>query len=205
MEKSESLENLIQFVVDSVQAAPADDAPFHHLRFDRIFPDDFYAADGRSDAGGRGLPGDVRQKQDGQQQGRWKTHSREDRSFPGIHPPFTAEKTRSLGCHRSRAAFQGVAIAFVQRLAPGLKGRFGENFAKREHVSGTDPDARHSRIPYLQTYRQPLERDHRSILSAARTIPRHTSARFSTRCCLMDANRRRHRCRFRRIQVTPSP
>src|SRR5882757_145563 len=43
MEKSESFENLIQFVVDSVQRADADDAPFHHLRFDRIFPDDFYA------------------------------------------------------------------------------------------------------------------------------------------------------------------
>jgi len=43
MEKSESVENLIQFVVDSVRQAHADDAPFHHLRFDRIFPNDFYA------------------------------------------------------------------------------------------------------------------------------------------------------------------
>ena len=43
MEKSGSLQNLIQFVVESVQAAPEDDAPFHHLQFDRIFPDDFYA------------------------------------------------------------------------------------------------------------------------------------------------------------------
>src|SRR5262245_63350381 len=43
MEKSESVANLIQFVVDSVRQAHADDAPFHHLRFDRIFPDDFYA------------------------------------------------------------------------------------------------------------------------------------------------------------------
>src|ERR1700755_438337 len=43
MEKSESLENLIQSVVDSVRQAHADDAPFHHLRFDRIFPNDFYA------------------------------------------------------------------------------------------------------------------------------------------------------------------
>src|ERR1700757_5473182 len=41
MEKSES--PLIQFVVDSVRTAHADDAPFHHLQFDRIFPDDFYA------------------------------------------------------------------------------------------------------------------------------------------------------------------
>src|SRR5215471_13143474 len=43
MEKSESVANLIQFVVDSVRQAHAEDAPFHHLRFDRIFPDDFYA------------------------------------------------------------------------------------------------------------------------------------------------------------------
>ena len=43
MEKSESVENLIQFVVDSVRQAHANNAPFHHLRFDRIFPDDFYA------------------------------------------------------------------------------------------------------------------------------------------------------------------
>src|SRR5438552_13305150 len=43
MEKSESVANLIQFVVDSVRQATADDAPFHHLQFDRIFPNDFYA------------------------------------------------------------------------------------------------------------------------------------------------------------------
>src|SRR5215467_5925222 len=42
MEKSESVANLIQFVVDSVRQAHSDDAPFHHLQFDRIFPDDFY-------------------------------------------------------------------------------------------------------------------------------------------------------------------
>ena len=43
MEKSESVANLIQFVVDSVRQAHAGDAPFHHLQFERIFPDDFYA------------------------------------------------------------------------------------------------------------------------------------------------------------------
>ena len=42
MEKSESFANLIQFVVDSVRKAHADEAPFHHLRFERIFPSDFY-------------------------------------------------------------------------------------------------------------------------------------------------------------------
>src|SRR5256886_14434401 len=44
MEQSRSLESLIEFVVDSVQKTHADDMPFHHLRFERVFPDDFYAA-----------------------------------------------------------------------------------------------------------------------------------------------------------------
>ena len=42
MRQSWSVNNLIPFVVNSVQTAPADDAPFHHLRFERVFPDDFY-------------------------------------------------------------------------------------------------------------------------------------------------------------------
>src|SRR5881397_2282390 len=43
MRQSWSVNNLTDFVVDSVQNAHADDAPFRHLRFDRVFPDDFYA------------------------------------------------------------------------------------------------------------------------------------------------------------------
>src|SRR5207302_3418082 len=42
MRQSWSVNNLTDFVVDSVQNAHADDAPFRHLRFDRVFPDDFY-------------------------------------------------------------------------------------------------------------------------------------------------------------------
>src|SRR5213082_191218 len=42
MRQSWSINNLTDFVVDSVQAAHADEAPFYHLRFDRVFPDDFY-------------------------------------------------------------------------------------------------------------------------------------------------------------------
>src|SRR5437867_11409138 len=42
MRQSWSVNNLIRFVANSVQTAPADDAPFHHLRFERVFPDDFY-------------------------------------------------------------------------------------------------------------------------------------------------------------------
>ena len=44
MEQPQSVENLIDFVVRSIQRAQADDSPFYHLRFDRVFPDEFYAA-----------------------------------------------------------------------------------------------------------------------------------------------------------------
>ena len=43
MRQSWSVNNLTGFVANSVQNANAHDAPFHHLRFDRVFPDDFYA------------------------------------------------------------------------------------------------------------------------------------------------------------------
>src|SRR5437773_11498204 len=39
-----SVNNLIDFAVRSIQRAQAGDSPFYHLRFDRVFPDDFYAA-----------------------------------------------------------------------------------------------------------------------------------------------------------------
>src|SRR5438132_1937368 len=42
MRQSWSVNKLTDFVVDSVQAAHADEAPFYHLRFDRVFPDNFY-------------------------------------------------------------------------------------------------------------------------------------------------------------------
>ena len=42
MRQSWSINNLTAFVANSVRNASADDAPFLHLRFDRVFPDDFY-------------------------------------------------------------------------------------------------------------------------------------------------------------------
>src|SRR6266478_360735 len=42
MRQSWAVNDLIGFVVNSARTAPADDAPFHHLRFERVFPDDFY-------------------------------------------------------------------------------------------------------------------------------------------------------------------
>src|SRR5919201_3148179 len=43
MRQSWSVNNLTDFIAASVQNANADNAPFYHLKFDRVFPDDFYA------------------------------------------------------------------------------------------------------------------------------------------------------------------
>ena len=42
MKRPWSAEDLIEFVVDSARHGRADTVPFHHLQFDRVFPDDFY-------------------------------------------------------------------------------------------------------------------------------------------------------------------
>ena len=130
MEKSESLQNLIQFVVDSVQGAHADDAPFHHLQFDRIFPDDFYgqmveampvaedyrAMSGKSKAGSS--------RPDGK-----PTRAKID-LFPEYIRHLPPNKRAVWDATGRVLRSKELQSAFVQRLTPGLKGRFGENFAK---------------------------------------------------------------------------
>ena len=128
MEKSESA--LIQFVVDSVQRAPADDAPFHHLQFDRIFPDDFYAqmleampvAEDYRAMSGKSKVGSSRA--DGK-----PTRAKID-LFPEYVRHLPAKKRAVWDATGRVLRSKELQSAFVQRLAPGLKGRFGENFAK---------------------------------------------------------------------------
>ena len=43
MEQSWSVKELTEFVADSVKNAREGSIPFYHLRFDRVFPPDFYA------------------------------------------------------------------------------------------------------------------------------------------------------------------
>src|SRR6266567_3898658 len=90
MEKSESVENLVQFVVDSVRQAHADDAPFQ----------------------------------------------------------------------RTECGFRSTAGTRVKR-------PIRRKLCKREHVSRADSDSRYSGLPHFQAHRQPLERNHRPVLSAA--------------------------------------
>ena len=129
MEKSESVENLTRFVVDSVRQAHADDAPFHHLRFDRIFPDDFYAemleampiAEDYRAMSGKSKTGSSRP--DGK-----PTRAKID-LFPEYIRHLPPKKRAVWGMTGRVLRSEELQSAFVQRLTPGLKGRFGENFA----------------------------------------------------------------------------
>jgi hypothetical protein len=128
-DRRRAVERLAAFVAQSVDAARAVEKPFYHLEFDRVFPDDVYAQmlalmpqsrdyrpmHGRS----KGLDLD-----DG-------THTRVKIDlFPEYIRNLPAEK-RALWDAVGRAlCSEQVKQAFIRRLAPGLKKRFGEKFAK---------------------------------------------------------------------------
>src|SRR5215469_10068425 len=129
MRQSWSVNDLTNFVAESVRNALADEAPFYHLRFERVFPEDFYAEmveempvteDYRA-MSGKSKVGSSRP--DGK-----PTRTKID-LFPEYirHlPPMKREIWDATGrVLRSKE----LNAAFVQRLALGLKGRFGENFA----------------------------------------------------------------------------
>src|SRR6266496_6275894 len=129
MRQSWSVNNLTAFVVDSVQAAHADEAPFYHLRFDRVFPDDFYvemlqampvAEDYRA-MSGKSKMGSSRP--DGK-----PTRTKID-LFPEYIRHLPPDKFAILDVVGRVLRSTEVKMAFIQHLAPGLKKRFGENFA----------------------------------------------------------------------------
>ena len=130
MEKSESVANLIQFVVDSVRQAPADDAPFHHLQFDRIFPDDFYAQMLEA----MPITEDYRAMSGKSKVGSSRPDGKPTRAKIDLFPEYVRHlpaKKRAVWDATGRVLrSKALQSAFVQRLEPGLKGRFGENFAK---------------------------------------------------------------------------
>src|SRR6266850_1402695 len=129
MEKSESVANLIQFVVDSVRQAHGDDAPFHHLQFDRIFPDDFYVQMLEAMPVGE----DYRAMSGKSKVGSSRPDGKPTRTKIDLFPEYIR--------HLPPAKFavwdvvgrvlrsDEVKAALIQHLAPGLKRRFGENFA----------------------------------------------------------------------------
>ncbi len=119
---------LAEFIVGSIEAARASETPFFHLEFDRVFPDDIYASmlammpvasDYRPMHGrARGLD-----LADG-------THTRVKIDLYPEYirhlPPEKRELWQQVG---AALCSEPVKQAFIRRLAPALKRRFGEKFA----------------------------------------------------------------------------
>ena len=119
--------NLTAFVVGSIEQAPCGDAPFYHLRLDRVFPGDIYAAmlrDMPNSADYRALPGRNNENvlDDGS-----ATRMKID-LFPEYIRHLPQPKRELWDIIGRTLCSQEVKAAFMRRLAPGLERRFGPTF-----------------------------------------------------------------------------
>ena len=124
-----AVERLCDFIVTSVDAATSYDAPFTHLVFDRVFPDDVYA----SMLANMPEAADYRPMH-----GRSKGHDLADGTHTRVKIDLFPEYIRHLSPQK-RAVWdlvgralcaRAVRDAFVRRLATPLERRFGARFAK---------------------------------------------------------------------------
>jgi hypothetical protein len=131
MRQSWSVNHLIDFAVRSIQKAQAGDSPFYHLRFDRVFPDDFYAAMLEAmpvgDGGYRALSGKAKVR-NVTAEGK-PTRTKID-LFPEYIRHLEPEKRAVWDVAGRVLRSKALGKVFVERLAPGLKHRFGADFAK---------------------------------------------------------------------------
>jgi hypothetical protein len=119
---------LIDHVVGAVEAARAFDRPFYHLQYERTFPDDVYAEMLRAmpvAADYRPLPG--RHNENLRADGT-STRVKID-LFPEYIRHLPPEKRDVWDLVGGALCSSGVQAAFMRRLAPGLKRRFGPGFA----------------------------------------------------------------------------
>src|SRR5947208_25739 len=130
MRQSWSVNNLIRFAVNSVQTAPAADAPFHHLQSDRVFPDDFYTEMVEA----MPVAEDYRARSGKSKMGSSRPDGKPTRAKIDLFPEYIRHlppKKRAVWDVAGRILrSKELEAAFVQRLGPGLKRRFGGNFAK---------------------------------------------------------------------------
>src|SRR5437667_12584368 len=130
MRQSWAVNDLIGFVVNSVRTAPADDAPFHHLRFERVFPDDFYGEMLEA----MPVAEDYRAMSGKSKMGSSRPDGKPTRAKIDLFPEYIRHLPQTKGAVWNMAGrvlrSKKVGSAFVRRLAPSLKRRFGENFAK---------------------------------------------------------------------------
>src|ERR1043166_9091211 len=132
MRQSWSVNNLTDFVANAVQNAHADNAPFHHLRFERVFPEDFYAEMLEA----MPVAEDYRTMSGKSKMGSARPDGKPTRSKIDLFPEYIRHlppKKRAIwdavgGALRSKE----LQKAFIQRLAPGLEHRFGADFANMD-------------------------------------------------------------------------
>jgi len=124
-----AIERLRDFVVASIEAAPAFDAPFYHLVLDRIFPDDVYAAMlANMPAAADYRPMHGRSKSNDLADG---THTRVKTDlFPEYIRHLKPEKRAVWDVVGRALCSSAVRDVFVRRLAPALERRFGPGYAK---------------------------------------------------------------------------
>src|SRR5437762_12391745 len=128
MRQSWSINNLTDFVVDSVQAAHADEAPFYHLRFDRVFPDDFYVEMLQA----MPVTDDYRAMSGKSKMGSSRPDHKPTRTKIDLFPEYIRHlppMKRQIWDAAGRALrFKELEEAFMELLAPGLERRFGADF-----------------------------------------------------------------------------
>src|SRR5216110_3996750 len=125
MRQSWSVNNLTVFLANSVQNAHVDEAPFYHLRFDRVFPDDFYAEMLEA----MPVAEDYRAMSGKSKMGSSRPDGKPTRAKIDLFPEYVRHlppKKRAVWDATGRVLrSKELQSAFGQRLAPGLKGRFG--------------------------------------------------------------------------------
>ena len=128
-DRDRTFERLRDFIVNSVDCAREVEAPFFHLEFERVFPDDFYAAM----LAAMPIESDYRPLH-----GRNQCNVRPDGTptrvkidlFPEYIRHFPPQKRALWNVVGRALCSQPVKEAFVRRLAPALARRFGPRFAK---------------------------------------------------------------------------
>lgn len=128
-DRRRAVDELADYVAQSIEAARAVEKPFFHLEFDHVFPDDLYAK----------ILALMPQSRDYRpMHGRSKGHDLDDGTHTRVKIDLFPEYIRNLPPEKKalwdvvgRAlCSEKVKQAFIRRLAPGLSKRFGDDFAK---------------------------------------------------------------------------
>ena len=113
---------LIRYVAEAIGRARASDAPFFHLEFNRIVPDDVYAAMLQTMPGNesyRAMAGRSRDR---------RTDGRSTRVKLDLLPEYTRRLAPVWDQVGRALTSRAVQDAFVRRLEPGMRRRFGDDF-----------------------------------------------------------------------------